>query len=76
MTGQSDELSGPVYRSWDEAMADSGLDLGQSWYVAEIRPGKIVEDDDEWPDGWKELGYTEDGGKVYYRPAPQSEAGG
>jgi hypothetical protein len=26
--------------------------------------------------GWTELGYTDDGGKVYWRPAPRPEAGG
>jgi hypothetical protein len=60
---------GPVYRSWDEAMADPDLDPSKPWFVApDAAPAKLSDLVDGWPDGWTELGYTDDGSAVYYRP--------
>jgi hypothetical protein len=46
MTEPEHKINGPVYASWDEAMADPNLDLSKPWYVAPDR---------EWPDGWQTL---------------------
>jgi hypothetical protein len=60
---------GPVYRSWDEAMSDPNLDLTKPWFVV---PDPVPVDPADfangWPEGWTELGYTEDASMVYYRP--------
>lgn len=55
-----EKLNGPVYRSWDEAMADPALDLSKPWFVA---PEPVASDSAaEPPDwsGWTEIGVTSD----------------
>lgn len=66
----SDGPQGPLFGSWDEAMAhmrEHPDDLGKPWYVApdaDLPPSvyRAVPDEPyEWPSGWRDLGYTEDG---------------
>jgi hypothetical protein len=68
MTEPEHKINGPVYASWDEAMADPNLDLSKPWYVAPDADqpdsvfrasldagGKTASVSREWPDGWQTL---------------------
>jgi len=58
------EFHGPVYRTWDEAMADPDLDLSKPWYVADPDAPQTPPPAEpfEWPSGWVEIGATTDVG--------------
>ena len=60
------DLPGPLFRTWDEAMAhmaEHPEDLGRPWFIADPdaprwHPGDTPP---EWPPGWIDFGYTDEG---------------
>lgn len=53
MSSENPRLPGPVYRTWDDAMGDSSLDLSKPWFVADPSAGTSVSVPDlaDWS-GW------------------------
>jgi hypothetical protein len=59
----ANRLAGPVYPSWDEALADPDLDLSKPWFVAPDDSPETTPAEADWS-GWTDLGATTDGGEL------------
>lgn len=55
-----EKLHGPLYSSWDEAMADPAFDPSRPWYVAPdpVELPAVPEEPVDWS-GWTTIGATE-----------------